>query len=417
MRPLVTVFAVIAMLALALPMASSLVPGAYRLQWNAPDYESDFYSIDFDVEIIRPADAARFGGLISTQARWGTQGHRYLVVLDESRGTGKGYDVLYLLITPPPEGHIDLSQATRIPLMRDNEDDELVPTDEAVDYLVDLPLGPEGLGVTKQAAVDVTVSLASDGPDAGEPESVSLVLRGGWYGSIKTDAGSLRVMTIDNDYNGIYNDVGGEEFSGDGVLLLRKSREYSYPQMLGTVGRVAFVDGELYTISVSAVGDTVEVKPYDGPAGTIRIKATDSAGRFANCESLTLNGSAGTFEFDTSRSSEFRVPVGEYGDVKAYLPFTNGRDVRDWMSISVSKSTPVRIADGQVSEVTVGGPMTLKISPDVESVTAKRGSEVRLSLAFAIGDDDASVSSRRQVAVNIRDASGKLLISTKAEFG
>ena len=107
--------------------------------------------------------------------------------VDESKGTGKGYDIAYIAVNKSGVALIDVSRAAKVPLAKDKRA-YLLSTSKPGEITVDMCAGAPGDQIVVRAALDVVTVR-----DAHQPCDVEVAMRGAWYGSVKSDRGDILV--------------------------------------------------------------------------------------------------------------------------------------------------------------------------------------------------------------------------------
>ena len=418
---LVLAAALVGIGALAPALALTIQPGTYRLEWRIPEANTPPAGYQgASLQIMSDHEAKPFVGLRSTKCYSGTTGS-LTILLDESKGTGKGYDTAYIVPKPAGDSTIDLGQATAIPLKRNGEALESDPTNKAEVYLL---IGEKGAQVPQKAAASVSVEFHST-QERKEPWVYATVeLRGGWHGTVKTDGGDLEVQTIDNNSNGLYDDTLSVRASdnwptlGDSIRLGTMSEGGDWTSVW--LGEASSYDGKLYVIKVSKIGDTVDIQPYKGDVGKIMFQALDGSNKPAKCERVMVFGKYGMF--DLPHQNDLTVPVGQYRCLYATVTLANQAQQRGRSAavtgIAVRPKGSVRVSKGGEAILRVGGPVKLAIEPESKVITLARGQEKHVALAFTAGRDDlGGVMGSRSAQVAIKNSKGKVLMRGEAGFG
>lgn len=410
---LLRLLSVVVMIAVMLPAnAVTLQPGTYSLEWKIPAEDSNQQSSDTFI-FLNPVDITdEIEGLVSANCMYGKTG-QFEIILDESAGTGKGYDTAYLFVGSIDEEKQDITQAIKILLVKE-EEDILFSKDS---YTIDLPVMEKGVRVTEKAIVKLAfsireVDLEQENGARGQYKVgyANISIRGGLFGKIKTDLGEIQVQVIDENGNGVYGDLStNEEEDFDDMFMLSDASQQevktAYFNQAITYG------GKLYVFVPNEANNTIEVKQYTGPVGKLDIEAKDSYGKPIGCSSISVYGENFS-DWDMTEGSD--IPVGEYECSVDVVP---NEDEEFYLTIDAA-AKPVKIEKDKTTTLRIGGPISLKIGLPSDTIIVKRGEELNIALLFTVGNDKLSgVGEDRQAAINIRDAKGKLLISGKAGFG
>jgi len=243
--------------------------------------------------------------------------------VDESRGTGKGYDRLYF----DANGDLDLRNDPVLkPQAHPPDGAELTygGTKEQVifDCLpVNFDFGPAGV-----QPVQLMPRLLITVYDKEEYKQVSFVRTRLWMGDIKL-GGVPYEARLGNDYAIL------GRFDQPGTVLVLGAKESSgSPELWWGADRLsAFhsVKGHFYTLSASPTGDQLTVHPYQGELGTFELEA---GGR--KLDKMTISGSVESTDRAVAVGGELAdgspkpgrncaLPVGDYRP--NYLSMQYGR--------------------------------------------------------------------------------------------
>lgn len=391
-------------------LAVTIEPGTYKLEWRVPaDDEHVTFAGRKSTELTRldKTEDVKVTGLASTAAMWGTMDSR-AVVLDESKGDGTGYDTAYILSYSPEWTQYDAAKAEKIALTA-NE------TQWTGGSEVDLVLGQPGEQITKRAQFSLTVFRAEDLPGL-----AILTIRGGWHGKLRTDAGDLDVELADVNGNGLYTDVvklePGQDMPNMGDMMILGSPPVKPMDQVRLIvlSPVFYYDARLYNIHVHPTGETVDIRPYAGERGHLRIAARDGFNKPADCAFALIFGPSMMFAADPS--SDLPVVPGRY---RCKLAVIRPKGVNSESGIALGPKDAALVTRDGLGVVKVGGPFKAIVEPGAKYVTAKRGSDLQIKFAFVAGADQFQglENADRKALVNIRDSKGKLLHSGKSGFG
>ncbi len=419
MRSVIWLLAVLALTGgsgLAPALGTTIEPGTYTMEWRIPEAGEDVSFGGRVFAALAPADtglASNYKGLSSSKGLYGGTS-RYTVFLDESKGTGTGYDTAYVLEGELGESECDLTaDAFKIKLKKQ---DGLLQSAESSGPVVDLTIGEEGSQITKKAVLGVDVHMSGE-----QPQLAMLVMRGGWYGTLKTDKGDLDVQLIDVNSNGIYGDKVSANADqpypnpGDVVLIGGMPTRFEDYGNLLYLGDVVSYGGKLYEMSVSKTGETIDVQSYTSPVGKLRIEALDGRGKPSRCSTAMLFGNSGMFSTD---GGELTVPPGEYRWLTAGIVPTQEGPEEKHFGITVQPKSTVKVTKGKTAVTKIGGPMKVEIAPGMGVITVSQGGMKMIQLSFTVGGDElGGVMGNRMAWVNIRDRKGKLLSSKQSGFG
>lgn len=405
--------------ALAPALGITIEPGVYKMEWRVPEPDHASFGGHRGTGVAQIGDRqiSLFKGIRSAEALMGRAGP-YTIVIDESDGTGTGYDIAYVFERPSDDSAYDLGSAAKIKLNRNGQ--VLVPQD-ADGLLIDQTMGRPGSQITKKAALSLSAAMTVREDGKEEPDHAVLTLRGGWYGKLRTDEGELDVQVIDMDLDGAFDDPLSVDLArssvvvGDMILLGGTPTRFEDYQKLVYIAETSCYDDKLYRFDVSATGDTVTIEPYAGDVGTISVKAIDGYGKPAQCTGSAFYGEAGVFYRSGPRMA---VPPGNYGYLTATIMPEQSGPNDDVFGVRVRPDGIVKVAANKETVVKVGGPMNVEIEPESRTITAKAGEQKTVRLVLTVGGEElAGVEGNRRAWVNIRDSKGKLLSSEQTGFG
>jgi hypothetical protein len=326
--------------------AMALAPGVYKLKWNSGPASQDilwsrYRGYQAVISMSKPSDRVR--GAASNRALISFNLDDSLrMCLDESKGTGKGYDTAYVGLGSEYDNDPDCRKMVRIPLVVRNGGLY------AKGFAADVPLGARKAAPSRRV-FDIVVRVQHDsrGEIAGR---VWLYIRGSWQGRINTSKGSVPVRLVERQGFGQWqNVIIGRESSDE------KDSGWSSPVALLHIGGAITFDNELYSLSVSPKGDSLSIQPYRGPTGVLSVRAVDGYGKPVSRASLSV----GHLRFSCSRGRKIVMPVGNYTDVM----FTLAEDARG-RSITVDSGLPQLTIRKGVQTVKVGGPLAFDLQVD-----------------------------------------------------
>lgn len=219
--------------------------------------------------------------------------------LDESKGTGTGYDLLVI----DRNNNNDLSDdpPVRAVYRRGARLFEPLP----------LLIRVDGKTRLYHAAIEGRVYGAPPGEPPPPPE-YRLKSLGYYIGEARFDAKTYPVALVDYNANGLYGDPFRElynpEKAGD-MLLVDRNRNGRFeesgpiPREMLHCGKCIVVDGRFYELTTRADGSTLGVTPARVPLATVRSNYPRFSLMLASDDSLlTIEG----------KSSRARVPPGKY---------------------------------------------------------------------------------------------------------
>lgn len=352
--------------------------------------------------------------------------NRYTMVLDELRGTGRGYDTLYV----DRNNNEDLTDDPRI-MGRITQRDPLTgrfgPIQVMVDYgdrtvpyyfsMMYYHFGHEELQRGNGYVQDFQLTLLS----------------AGYYtGAVSFGDTEYRIAVVDFNSNGVFNERFKAQSNGpddqfytygDQVLVdvnddgmfeagYNNDKE-SYPY----AGYLE-VDGKWYSLNTSIHGGTVAVREPDLKLGILDVGDQSSSG------SLLLASANGVLRVKTGQ--QIRVPADTYW---IYSHSTSVWDSSgDWRFDArvTNASKKFQVMEGNKVEVKFGAPLVINVrsvNRSEQSDTAKAGDTVRLALTVSGqgGEDytDITRNDTRPPAPTFKavDEDGKVVAEGAFEYG
>jgi len=420
MRLLIGSLGVLIILAVAAPAPSfglSIVPGTYKLEWKIPEPQEPETGMLFTyLQPMSSTQAGRYEGLSSAKCLSGTAGP-LIVIIDESKGTGNGYDTAYFAPAALTDPKSDLKQAGSVTLKVDPSGTGYDP-DLKEPLAVSFPIGPAGSRIVQKAAISPVFRIYLPDKEGKRTGFANLWVRGGWYGKIKTDEGELEIGTLDRNWNGRYDDRIMPKSSspylvpGDAIRI----RKAGGPDSTLSLGKAVGYGGKLYSVKVSETGDALQIQPYEGDTAELRIDSRDSRGKPVPCAWASVGGPSGTFLLDNT--NEITVPPGKYWCWRVFLVPKQEGPEKDRFGVAITSNDSRAVARNQTAVFKYGGPIKVEIQPGSDVVRMKHGEEKSISLAITVGGNEiGGVSGNREPKIEIRDTKGKVLKTDKGAFG
>jgi len=328
----------------------------------------------------------------------------YTLVLDESGGTGKGYDVLY----------VDLNNDNRIDVDKERFAFRLGTTAKADPVRIRLLVAARGV------AAPYCVSFSAfPYSDASHPiRGIHANLRNSsYYGGEAIFHGKKhRIAIADLNSNGLFNDVEQRLFQGDrffvdlnddGQCRNDRTHEESFPY-----GGYTRIDGDWYSMVASPDGSRVEIASAHHPLG--KIKAPAQIGR------ALLVSAAQTLRLDFEDGYDWGV-AGDYRIDSVEL-LAEDEPPRGWALAGSfgDKSPELAIRVGESSRLVAGCPLQVEARA-VRNDKAGEGTVDFSLLITGIGGEtyrwSRKDSSTPKAGFQIVDASGREIASQEFEYG
>ncbi len=331
-----------------------------------------------------------------------------IAAMDESKGTGKGFDTLYV----DCNRNFDLTDDSPISLTARREREA------------------DGEWITVNAR-----QCSPCGGETGNPIEVQLRLcnhrtwshivpswTGGWKGRIETNKGTVDCAVVDVNGDGIFGGTGTGsnvdslfvDANGLGSLSISDDSRHRI-----RLSRVPFVGWAFYQVSVADAGRTLRVDRYAGPMGTLVVKATDVNGASGAASQMSLAGSQGVWSLEgLSGEKPAQIPVGDATLTHCTVALANGTKPPTVVSCELKR--PVKILDGSEQAVEIRGKVSAEISPSVKTLRWKQGSSESFDWVVKIGSDVTVTSlGRGSLAPKLEftDKRGKVVATKTSSYG
>ena len=333
--------------------------------------------------------------------------------LDESKGTGTGYDTMYL----DANRNADL---TDDPVLVGRAEGGDNATALHLPAAIRMPMS-ELLGVDNPhlAVVDISVIFKP-----GEDVYGWVALRSCWLGEIASNKGKIPFRLVDRTGSGDFGDGPGQFDDGIGdVLALDWSgrADFSSParlRMHGLRQRAIGLNGKLYTVGCTPSGDCVEIRPFEGQTAKIAAEASRIGSADIKISLFRLTGQMGDYSIHAN-DRPIDVPPGEYSlsPVRVTARSLKGGEC----GFRCSLASPIRVSPGKTHVMRVGGPLILRIAPGTPDLTLKRGEMTSIPLALMLPSGATATgiygTSSRPPRFALRSALGKAVQDGGLGFG
>ncbi len=326
----------------------------------------------------------------------------FSLVIDESRGTGSGYDVLY----------VDSNNDNWIDAKKERQSFQLGTTSKAIPIYAEFAIATGGK--TASHFFHFTAFPYSD--DEHPKKEIHANLRNG---SILTGkavfGGERRAITLaDLDSNGRFNDPEQALFKGDRFFVdlrqggARRENLQSYPY-----GQYTQVAGRWYSVAASPDGSEIEISPASPPFGTVQapsqiVRATLRSPR----QTMALSFSNGQ---DRAIVGTYRVQSLTLREERA----SSSGKARELMGMFPERGPEVTIREGETIQLAAGPPLRIEVRP----TRAAAGRTVGLNLVL-VGSGGEIYRWNREANRNaarpgfeIHDAAGKTVLAASFEYG
>jgi hypothetical protein len=348
----------------------------------------------------------------------GNTGVGVLAALDESWGTGAGYDRLYADLDL--NGNLAAHAAIEGRLRRSGE---LQTADFDCPALPAVYRTGEGAAACEECR---SVRVRVHGYRLGDGEWRFTCELGEFrVGEIGSPQGPVRVVLADSSMRGAYDQrcvyrsaIASQECAGPQLWLSPDPTAGGKGEPLHlSAGAAQLLGGQLYRLDATPVGDALAVQLYEGPLARARIAAANARRQTLPLVRVTFLGGAGRYEVGGDLPDAI-LPEGDYFAIAS----VRQPDGQDGWSFRFRSRAPFRLPAAGETQVAVGGPLRAVIAPDEPRLNAKRGQTMLLKLLFlgAGGQELFDVNRPGRMAyasVVVRSASGRIVARSRSGFG
>jgi len=329
-------------------------------------------------------------------ARFGSDAdNKYTIVLDESKGMGRGYDVLYVDSNNNENLTDDRKIAGRV---RQQGRNFTVGNFGPVEVMVNYGdrMAPYYFSVEYNLHGKQRIQLGGRGRRYVNNMNLRLQTSGYYTGVVSFGNSECRIAVVDFNGNGLFNeyfkprsDIRGSEERlyaiGDQILIDlngdgRFERGQTGNKELYPYAKHLQVDGTWYSVDISAHGGNVDVQiPNNLKFGTIKI-----SNQTGSCL-LQLASSNGILKFEET-GKEYQVPTGTY---QLYAHTTQVKHASvSWRyeASGTASGKQFQIARGDVLDLRFGAPILVNVSyysRGRRRSKPKAGDTIELSLSLS----------------------------------
>lgn len=402
-----------------IPEDFELITGAYGLVWDSEIDCSQAASINRWAQGKEAkAIMSKLPKVVSEKAMFeayridgdGAEG-AVAIILDESKGTGKGFDTMYI----DRNRNGDMTDDEPIKFSAPEKDYATIYTD-----WVSVVCKQGGKDSTCANPIQLRMQVyKSNGTLRLYPQR-----KGSWKGVIESNKGEIECVLVDYDCDGIYGERSAGDSSGDYFFAdtnaCGKVIIYPWGSHGASLCNVTKIGSRYYEISVPPVGNKLTIAPYTGPMGKLMVKGEDINGMKAGASQVMVSGNTGSYNFTSGAESGVSVPAGEY-KVQYCSMNLQAKDGTGKMFIGFSLDKKVNVEPDKTAELAIGGKMTMAINPEKTRMGLRPGMSEIINWNITIGDKITlstfgDQSPQQTPKINFYDKSGKLLHSTTAGY-
>ena len=394
--------------------------GTYRLAWDPELMCSD--AVRFTLELSSEQVARKLKGAPRWKSdkpdfmayRFDGPGDEGLLVLaeDESGGSGKGYDTVY--VDRNRNWNLSDDEPIRLePILTECQQVYTEWTDVLSRY------GP------------IKIRLAIYSPDGSE-RYATLERTGGWKGTIETNKGTVECALVDSNANGAYGDVwkwhedGQPDVWGDYVYI--DSNCFGRLVLTGwsphrvRLDPICRVGNRFYRFHVDATDDTeskITIEPYMGPMGSLIVRVENVGGLEGVPEQIYVSGRNGSFGIKNVSEQPVTLPVGGYRLMGCDLVLKSKSSQK--LRLGCRLNSALDLKPDETTVVAISGELSLAINPDMKEMVWKPGTSEKLEWMMKIGENSIIYSfggndPRFSPKVKFFNRNGELLYTTTAGY-
>jgi len=190
--------------------------------------------------------------------------------------------------------------------------------------------------------------------------AIRLKNAGGWSysttGAMIGKVDGVRIMLIDQNNNGRYNDFGAD------AMIVGNSSAASF------LSKQISVKGNLYDVTIDSIGSELELTPYNGEAGTLNLVNGYKSKGGKVISAVVLSEDGGTSFNLAGLKKGLVVPAGNYK--LAYGTITKGSEK---VHVKAGRMKSLVVSPDQELKLAWGGPI------DAEFSYARTGDKVSVS--------------------------------------
>lgn len=392
-----------------IPAGFELKPGTYELKWD-PTFDIDVNYTLGDNSVDAKKLIKRNPLLISKKPIYaalrldgrGTSGVM-LAVMDESKGTGKGYDTIYA----DTNRNFDLSDEKAMKLaLKDGE--KVTPWFAVMSH--------QGLLAGEHTTNPLTVELVCM-PQGPQKNEIHVRRKGAWVGVVESTSGKVQFAQIDADGNGVYSDklnVKGWDYSknedgpfGDFAFVdaTGSGKAVANESIPGEIclGVASMLGDKLYDVRPNDVGNKVTIAPYGGPTGQVQPTCHDVNGVAGTVTEFGLAGKVGFFWIRDWDGKPITVPAGPYVFFGMHVDVQAKSPNQSFECVFLPGPT---VVEGKMTNITLAGPVSSSISPQEKKLVLRTGVREKVSLVIKIGSK-AMLTSFDTPTVRFYDQKGR----------
>jgi hypothetical protein len=398
--------------------ALTIQPGTYKLEWKIPRWGEVVAAPTRtgEVKAIEADQLDKFTGLKSARAKLAVIGDR-AVILDESGGDNSGYNIAYVVASYKPGDVVDVSKAIKLRLLNSGS---LSSSEESDPARVDLSVGSGDTKIAQKAGIRVQVAMHQDEDKNNVPYSAALTIFGNWVGKMPSDQGDVDIQLLDTNGNGVFNDrvtldpKTSAAVPGDTLFVAAGDDKRVLP-----LGPALALAGKVYKVSVTPAGDSIDIQPYTGPTGTLELQMLDGKGKLVQTGESVMFMSPDLGGVELKSGERALVPAAEYRPSPSLTFGARKKKGDPGFIATIRTKRTTKVEEGKTTVFAYGGPVSMKIDPDVTALQWTPGTETIVKAFIDAGEDELATLGLPDpiVTLMIRDAAGRPVGRARPKMG
>jgi len=324
--------------------------------------------------------------------------------VDEKRGSGKGFDFLYVDVN----GGGDLSGGKKLSGKSSNRGYSYLDTSFSK-FDIEIPSG----GGIQEYPVQARFSIQRNQTNNSSLYLMPLCVL---EGDIQFGETQCEIVVFDSNCNGVFGEKGspgGRRASGDRVWIGKKAPkvEDAYVEAL-PLGKYYLFEDQYYEIEFGSQSQ-VDINRADVPLGTVKVNNPGFL--------LELVQGNSVLYANNEKGTEVKVPVGSYRVNNAGFRLRHKGQLWELEGQPGSCTEQFTVMESEVSEISVGPPLKIMVTADMRN----EGNGVVASLDFYIaGSAGEKYKYLREGGkkvdlpeISIRNSKGKEVEEGRFEYG
>lgn len=334
-----------------------------------------------------------------------------MFAIDESKGTGKGYDTLYV----DAGGSHDLMKASKSVGVPEkwNKDSLLFRSAASIPQSRVFPFSKSN----NLGRLSVAINLMNKHFFMG-----SCIIEGGWVGEIKTSNGNVPFLLVDTMQGSRYDQAssfatpGSEEIRDMVAFDWQNSGKFDENDnsAMFCLNGTSNIAGKLYSLQSDADGSKLVVEDYTGPTSRITVDYV-KMGSVESIENKVPILGKSSFYLLKVNDAEITVPEGDYRIGMAQL-YSMGESSSQCIEYYQKQTAAAK--SGETLHLKIGGDSSLVIEPKGPAMLFRAGKQFGASFEVktSTGGYVSSFSDSSQPTLTMRDAAGKSVFSKTFEY-